>query len=74
LLTVGSSILRMQCRGPMGSGTVLWSALLPTSRETGITHTEQGQGGGVRQVLPLRRPGVRVFRRAGAQRLGEQAL
>jgi hypothetical protein len=75
LLTVGSSILQMQCRGPMGSGTVLWSALLPTSRETGITHTEQGQGGGVRQVLPLRRrPGVRVFRSAGAQRLGARAL
>ena len=55
LLTVAVTILRMRCPAPIRSGTVLWSALLPTSRETAITHTEQGQGGGVRQVLPLRR-------------------
>ena len=77
LLTVASSILPMRCPAPIGSGTVLWSALLPTSRETGITHTGQEQGGGVRQVLPVRRSD-RVFMadadpRTGAQRSGKRS-
>ena len=55
LLTVGSSILRMPCTATTASGTVLWSGLLPTSRETEITQTEQGRGGGVRHGQPLRR-------------------
>ena len=54
LLTVAVTILPMRCPAPIGSGTVLWSALLPTSRETAITHTGQQRGGGVRQVLPVR--------------------
>jgi hypothetical protein len=36
-----------------GLGTVLSFALL-TSRETVVTHTRLGQGGGVRQGLPYR--------------------
>jgi hypothetical protein len=59
LLTGQSSIRPMRCTGLLASGTVLWSALLPTSRETAITRTEQGlkqgRGGGVRPSLPLRR-------------------
>ena len=51
------TILRMRCSAPLASGTLLWSVLLPISRETVITHTELGQGGGVRQILPLRRSG-----------------
>jgi hypothetical protein len=58
LLTVGASIRRLRCTGGVPSGTVLWSALLPTSRETVVTHTGLsrgfGQGGGVRHVLPYR--------------------
>jgi hypothetical protein len=54
LLTVTGSILQMRCTAGTASGTVLWSVLLPASREMVVTHTGLGQGGGVRQVLPLR--------------------
>ena len=54
MLTVMGSIRRMRCQLRGASGTVLWSALLPTSRETVVTHTGLGQGGGVRQGLPYR--------------------
>jgi len=54
LLTVTGSIRPMQCNAAISSGTVLWSVLLPASRETAATHTGLGQGGGVRQGLPLR--------------------
>ena len=55
MLTVTGSILPMRCTGGTASGTVLWSVLLPASRETVVTHTGLGQGGCVRQGLPLRR-------------------
>jgi len=55
LLTVTGSILPMQCTAGTASGTVLWSVLLPASRETVVTLTGLGQGGGVRHGLPLRR-------------------
>jgi hypothetical protein len=55
LLTVTDSILQMRCTAGTASGTVLWSGLLPASRETAVTHTGLGQGGGVRHGLPLRR-------------------
>ena len=54
MLTVTCSILGMRCTATIASGTVLWSVLLPASRETVVTDTGLGQGGGVRQVLPLR--------------------
>ncbi|EUA43991.1 AMP-binding enzyme family protein [Mycobacterium xenopi 4042] len=43
--------LRCTRRGP--SGTVLWSLLLPVSREAAVTHRGSGQGGGVRHQPPL---------------------
>ena len=55
MLTVTDSILPMRCTAGTASGTVLWSGLLPASRETAVTHTGLGQGGGVRHGLPLRR-------------------
>lgn len=55
LLTVTVTILPMRCNVAYQSGTVLWSVLLPASKETVATHTGLGQGGGVRQGLPLRR-------------------
>ena len=55
MLTVGFPILRMQCTATNQSGTVRWSGLLPTSRETVITHSKRGLGGGVRRGQPLRR-------------------
>jgi hypothetical protein len=55
LLTVTGSILPMRCTAGTASGTVLWSVLLPTSRETAVTLTGLGQGGCVRHGLPLRR-------------------
>jgi hypothetical protein len=55
LLTVTGTIPPMRCTVGTASGTVLWSVLLPASRETVVTDTRMGQGGGVRQVLPLRR-------------------
>ena len=55
MLTVTYSILPMRCTAGTASGTVLWSVLLPTSREAALTLTGLGQGGGVRQGLPLRR-------------------
>ena len=74
LPTVGLSILRMRCPGSIASGTLLWSVLLPTSRETVVTHTELGQGGGVRQALPLRRrDGGRVTTDVTTDRLREIA-
>ena len=54
MLTVTGTILPMRCTRGTASGTVLWSVLLPASRETVVTHTGLGQGGGVRQGLPLR--------------------
>jgi hypothetical protein len=54
LLTVTGTILPMRCTRAYRSGTVLWSVLLPTSRETVVTQTGLGQGGGVRHGLPLR--------------------
>jgi hypothetical protein len=54
LLTVTGTILPMRYTAGTASGTVLWSVLLPASRETVATDTGLGQGGGVRQVLPLR--------------------
>jgi hypothetical protein len=54
LLTVTGTILPMRCNAAWASGTVLWSVLLPASRETVVTHTGLGQGGCVRQGLPLR--------------------
>ena len=48
------SIRRMRCNLRAASGTVLWSVLLPTSRETVVTDTGSVQGGGVRQGLPYR--------------------
>lgn len=55
MLTVAGSILPMRYTAGTASGTVLWSVLLPTSRKAAITLTGLGQGGGVRQGLPLRR-------------------
>jgi hypothetical protein len=55
LLTVTGSILPMRCTAGTASGTVLWSVLLPTSREAAVTLTGLVQGGCVRQGLPLRR-------------------
>ncbi|BBZ63300.1 hypothetical protein MMON_46010 [Mycolicibacterium monacense] len=54
LLTVECPILPMRCTAGKRSGTVLWSHLLLMSRETVVTRVGMGQGGGVRQVLPLR--------------------
>ena len=45
----------MLCTLTSASGTVLWSALLPTGREVEVTWWVLGQGGGVRDDLPLRR-------------------
>ena len=55
MLTVRESIVRMRYTAGFSSGTVLWSVLLPTGRETGVTWSVLGQGGGVRHDLPLRR-------------------
>ena len=57
MLTVMGTIRRMRCNPRGASGTVLWSVLLPTGRETAITATGSVQGGGVRQVLPYRHVG-----------------
>lgn len=54
MLTVTGTILPMRYAAGTASGTVRWSVLLPASRETVVTHTGLGQGGGVRRVLPLR--------------------
>lgn len=54
MLTVTGTILPMRRTRAYQSGTVLWSVLLPTSRETAVTQTGLGQGGGVRHGLPLR--------------------
>ena len=51
MLTVRESILRMRYAAGIPSGTVLWSHLLPVSKETCVTH--RGQGGGVRKELPF---------------------
>jgi hypothetical protein len=55
LLTDRESIVQMRCTAGNSSGTVLWSVLLPTGRETEVTWWELWQGGGVRDILPLRR-------------------
>jgi hypothetical protein len=60
LLTVTGSIMPMRCTAVISSGTVLWSVLLPASRDPVLTHTGLGQGGGVQHVLPLRHDS-RVF-------------
>lgn len=54
MLTVTVSIRQMRCTAGTASGTVLWSVLLPASRETLVTDTGLGRGGRVRQGLPLR--------------------
>ena len=54
MLTVTCSILPMRSTATIASGTVRWSVLLPTSRETLVTDTGLGRGGRVRQGLPLR--------------------
>ena len=54
MLTVTGTILPMRCTVGTASGTVLWSVLLPASREADVTLTGLGQGGCVRQGLPLR--------------------
>ena len=54
MLTVTCSITPMRCTATIASGTVLWSVLLPTSREALVTDTGLGRGGRVRQGLPLR--------------------
>lgn len=48
MLTVKVSIPPMRCTAAIASGTVLWSVLLPVSRETQVTRRTLGQGGGVR--------------------------
>lgn len=50
MLTVHGIIQPMQCTATFVSGTVLWSHLLPTSREMQITYTGLRRGGGVRHV------------------------
>ena len=57
MLTVTGTILPMQCTVAYQSGTVLSSLLLLASREALVTHMWLGQGGGVRQGLPLRHDG-----------------
>jgi len=57
LLTVIGTIRRMRYNRRAASGIVLWSALLPTSRERAVTHLGSVQGGGVRQGLPYRQVG-----------------
>ena len=53
MLTVKGTIQRMRCTAGTASGTVLWSVLLPASREMAVTAAGLGQGGAVRQGLPL---------------------
>jgi len=48
------SIPSMQYAGAIPSGTVLWSVLLPTGRETMLTGMGSRLEGSVRQVLPVR--------------------
>ena len=54
MLTVTDSILPMRYTAGAASGTVLWSVSLPASRETVVTHSGLGLGGGVRHVMPVR--------------------
>lgn len=54
MLTVADSIPQMRYAVATPSGTVLWSVLLPTGRETVLTGTGSRLEGGVRQVLPVR--------------------
>ena len=54
MLTVADSIPQMRYAVATPSGTVLWSVLLPTGRETVLTVTRPRLEGGVRQVLPVR--------------------
>ena len=54
MLTVRWSIAPMQYVGLYPSGTVRWSALLPTGNRAAITLTGTRLEGSVRQVLPLR--------------------
>lgn len=54
MLTVTGSIPRMRYAVGIPSGTVLWSVLLPTGRETVLTGTGSRLEGSVRQVLPVR--------------------
>lgn len=54
LAMVATRILPMRYTAVMRSGTVRWSALLLTSRETLVTDTRIGQGGRVRQAQLLR--------------------
>ena len=54
LLTVECSIPRMRSAGATASGTVRWSVLLLTGRETVLTRLGFGLEGSVRQMLPVR--------------------
>ena len=47
--------MRMPCTAETASGTFLWSHLLLASKEIDVTHLGSGQGGGVRDGLPLHR-------------------
>jgi hypothetical protein len=55
LLTVHGIIQPMRYTVTFVSGTVLWSHLLPTSREMQITYAGLRQGGGVRNVQGVHR-------------------
>jgi len=48
------SIPPMRYAVAIASGTVLWSVLLPTGRETVLTAKGSRLEGSVRQVLPVR--------------------
>ena len=60
MLTVERPIPPMRYMAPTPSGTVLWSVLLLTGRETVLTRSGFGLEGSVRQMLPVRyaSPGV----------------
>lgn len=54
MLTVECAIAPMRYEASPPSGTVRWSVLLPTGRETDLTSLGSGREGSVRQVLPVR--------------------
>ncbi len=54
LTTVATRILQMRYASTIRSGTVRWSALLLTSKETLVTDARLEQGGRVRQAQVLR--------------------
>lgn len=58
MLTVTYSIPPMRYMALTASGTVRWSVLLPTGRETVLTRSGFGLEGSVRQMLPMRYAGA----------------